>query len=122
MMQRIPEPELMESAPQVSAYASADFSETDASVLTRLAALVRQFGLEPSEDDVLVDLGCGPGNISERLHRRWPMCQELLFPRVGKGNAQKMFLPLKLTVVKNPTFLSVILIRTHTWYILKSYS
>ena len=75
MMQRIPEPELMESAPQVSAYASADFSETDALVLTRLAALVRQFGLEPSEDDVLVDLGCGPGNISERLHRRWPMCQ-----------------------------------------------
>jgi 2-polyprenyl-3-methyl-5-hydroxy-6-metoxy-1,4-benzoquinol methylase len=71
-MERIPEPELMNEALQVSAYASADFSDSDSAVLCRLVELCREFGQEPTANDLLVDLGCGPGNIAERLHRQWP--------------------------------------------------
>ena len=71
-MERIPEPELMNSALQVTAYASADFSASDADVLNRLQEVCREFGCEPSSNDLLLDLGCGPGNIAERLHRQWP--------------------------------------------------
>ncbi len=76
-MDRIPEPELMTSVAQVSAYASADFSDTDSTVVFRLRALCQHAGLEPTADDLLVDLGCGPGNITERLHRQWPRCRVL---------------------------------------------
>ena len=71
-MQRIPEPELMNEALQVSAYASADFSDGDSAMVIRLIELCREFGQEPSPHDLLVDLGCGPGNIADRLHRQWP--------------------------------------------------
>ena len=71
-MERIPEPELMNSALQVSAYASADFSSSDEAVLHRLVELCRELSCQPSSTDLLVDLGCGPGNIAERLHRHWP--------------------------------------------------
>lgn len=62
----------MNSALQVTAYASADFSASDADVLNRLQEVCREFGCEPSSNDLLLDLGCGPGNIAERLHRQWP--------------------------------------------------
>jgi SAM-dependent methyltransferase len=66
-MQRIPEPELMDEPAQVQAYAAADFSSSDQAMVDRLAALCDE---DPGA--CLLDLGCGPGNISFRLARRWP--------------------------------------------------
>lgn len=66
-MERIPEPELMDAADQVAAYAAADFSGSDAAMVERLAQLC---GGDPGGR--LLDLGCGPGNISFLLARRWP--------------------------------------------------
>ncbi len=72
-MQRTPEPELMEDAAQVKAYAAADFSAGDGAVVERLAALASAAGinLDTTPGALLVDLGCGPGNISLRLLERF---------------------------------------------------
>ena len=72
-MQRTPEPELMEEAAQVKAYATADFSAGDGAVVERLAALASAAGinLHTTPGALLVDLGCGPGNISLRLLERF---------------------------------------------------
>lgn len=73
VMQRIPEPELMEEAAQVLAYAEADFSAGDAAVVERLAALAAAAGVALEQPEtLLLDLGCGPGNISFRLAERFP--------------------------------------------------
>lgn len=66
-MERTPEPELMDGVEQAQAYAAADFSAGDEAVLERVSALFPA-GL----GDRLVDLGCGPGNISFRLAQRYP--------------------------------------------------
>jgi SAM-dependent methyltransferase len=71
-MQRIPEPELMTGLEQARAYAAADFSASDQAVLDRLQQLFPE-GLGPQ----LVDLGCGPGNISFRLARAYPAAEVL---------------------------------------------
>jgi SAM-dependent methyltransferase len=73
-MERIPEPELMDDAAQAAAYAAADFGSTDQAVVERITAL---FGPAPVGDgqgvgERIVDLGCGPGNISFRLAGRFP--------------------------------------------------
>jgi len=70
-MNRIPEPELMVGAEQVFAYAHADFTETDQSVVDHLSALLHSAHVELLSGDLILDLGCGPGNISERLADRW---------------------------------------------------
>ncbi|MEX0589111.1 MAG: class I SAM-dependent methyltransferase [Cyanobium sp.] len=71
-MQRIPEPELMDDAAQVRAYAEADFGASDQAMVERLFTLCGgDLGAR------LVDLGCGPGNISLRLARRWPLATVL---------------------------------------------
>jgi SAM-dependent methyltransferase len=65
-MDRVPEPELMDDAQQALAYASADFSAGDQALIDRLQELF------PSGLGVrLIDLGCGPGNISFRLAQRY---------------------------------------------------
>ena len=74
-MERICEPELMEGLDQAQAYGAADFSATDQALVERLAALLGPAGeLQPLR---IVDLGCGPGNISFRLVERFPRAQVL---------------------------------------------
>jgi len=71
-MQRVPEPELMDGGEQVLAYANADFDASDQAMVERLAW---RCGGDPGPR--LLDLGCGPGNISFRLAWRWPQAQVL---------------------------------------------
>lgn len=71
-MERIPEPELMDGSEQVEAYAAADFAASDQAMVERFA---QRCGDAPGPR--LLDLGCGPGNISFRLARRWPQARVL---------------------------------------------
>ena len=71
-MDRICEPELMDERAQALAYAAADFSAGDQAVVERIAALV-----QPQTGAALLDLGCGPGNISFRLAERFPQARVL---------------------------------------------
>ncbi len=70
-MKRITEPELMNQAEQVAAYAAADFEQAHQSVLN---AFEQHFlGYELSGE--VLDLGCGCGDISFRFGRRFPDCR-----------------------------------------------
>jgi trans-aconitate 2-methyltransferase len=71
-LERTPEPELMDAADQVAAYAAADFAASDMAVLEQFARLC---GDDPG--DRLLDVGCGPGNISVLLAHRWPRARVL---------------------------------------------
>lgn len=71
-MDRICEPELMGDPAQALAYAAADFGAGDRAVVERFAALAQ---VEPGA--ALLDLGCGPGNISFGLAERFPQARVL---------------------------------------------
>ena len=64
----------MNEPQQVQAYAKADFSSGDQALVERIDQLLQDARRGPAAGDVLIDLGCGPGNISERLARRWSRC------------------------------------------------
>lgn len=67
-MQRRPEPELMDSETQTRAYAEADFEESNSLFTERF---LQRFASLPANGR-LVDLGCGPGDITIRLARALP--------------------------------------------------
>ena len=67
-MQRVLEPELMLEQAQAEAYLHADFEEPHSRVLKLFEATFPGIELE---GDVL-DLGCGPGDITFRFARRFP--------------------------------------------------
>ena len=69
-MQRIPEPELMNDAEQAAAYAFADFEDPH----SRFIELFRE--TFPGEDVIgtVLDLGCGPGDITIRFVHAFPGC------------------------------------------------
>ena len=71
MIQRVPEPELMDDIDQVAAYAAADFNSGDDHTLSLILSLVRETvsGAPPRR---VIDLGCGPGNITLRLCDAFP--------------------------------------------------
>lgn len=70
-MQRTPEPELMLDAEQVAAYAAADFEVAHSDIVdhfTRLYSVRELCG-------PIIDLGCGPGDITVRFARLCPNCR-----------------------------------------------
>lgn len=68
-MKRVLEPELMEDEAQVKAYAEADFEIPHSQFMERLKAFVN----EPDFSGTALDLGCGPGDISFRFARAYPL-------------------------------------------------
>ena len=71
-MERTVEPELMEKKDQVDSYAIADFSEGENNLIKQISYYLSKNGINLGEKDLIVDLGCGPGNISEKLSIKWP--------------------------------------------------
>ena len=69
-MHRILEPELMEEESQVKAYADANFEQPHNLFIEK----VQQWLHTPFSGNVL-DLGCGPGDISCRFARVYPGCR-----------------------------------------------
>ena len=71
-MERVPEPELMEEKEQVISYDEADFSEGEVNLINQINQYLLKKNICLGEKDLIVDLGCGPGNISEKLAIKWP--------------------------------------------------
>jgi trans-aconitate methyltransferase len=69
-MKRIPEPELMDDLEQARAYALADFSEPHQAFIDHFARCFPQH--RPRR---VLDLGCGPADISIRFARTYPDCE-----------------------------------------------
>jgi len=69
MMQRIPEPELMDAPAQARAYAEADFSESNQAFVDAFNRLLHARVSSPAR---IIDLGCGPGDICIRLAHALP--------------------------------------------------
>jgi SAM-dependent methyltransferase len=69
-MQRIPEPELMDDPVQAEAYAAADFDEAH----SRIVAAFEVCFPDARVAGRILDLGCGPGDISCRFAARYPAC------------------------------------------------
>lgn len=65
---RIPEPELMEEPNQVASYANADFESAHSMIIKQFQ---NRLPLQFSPHSVL-DLGCGPGDMSSRLFPLFP--------------------------------------------------
>ncbi len=74
-MERKTEPELMLSKHQVKAYSNADFSVGDSEFVNRLDKILSKKSMSLGAKSVVIDLGCGPGNITERISSRWPSCK-----------------------------------------------
>ena len=68
-MERVTEPELMDAAEQVSAYANADFEAAHNQVIKLLREKLQT--LLPARGSAL-DLGCGPADISIRFLKSFP--------------------------------------------------
>lgn len=70
MIPRRPEPELMDEPGQARAYAEADFAAPHEGFVDAFAEVFPQ----PVSGPVL-DLGCGPGDVSLRFAARYPDCE-----------------------------------------------
>ncbi len=71
MIERIPEPELMDDFEQARAYALADFEEPH----SQFIALFRERFPEEAVEGVVLDLGCGTGDITKRFAYAFPVCR-----------------------------------------------
>ena len=71
-MKRTVEPELMENEDQVISYAKADFSEGEKNFINQINYYMIKNNINLNQQELIVDLGCGPGNISEKLSIKWP--------------------------------------------------
>ncbi|HEY9148868.1 MAG TPA: class I SAM-dependent methyltransferase [Gammaproteobacteria bacterium] len=70
-MERIPEPELMDDLEQARAYARADFEAPH----SRFIELFREHFPEEVVDGVVLDIGCGTGDITKRFAHAYPDCR-----------------------------------------------
>lgn len=70
-MQRIPEPELMDDEAQARAYAEADFEEPHSYFIELFQQSFPQLNMYGS----VLDLGCGPADISLRFANAYPKCE-----------------------------------------------
>jgi len=70
MVERISEPELMDEAEQAAAYAQADFEQPHA----RFIELFRETFPDKTITGTVLDLGCGPADITIRFARAYPGC------------------------------------------------
>ena len=71
-MDRRAEPELMNTKDQVDSYSEADFSKGEIKFVRMIKSYLKKNNIHISSNDLIVDLGCGPGNISEKLSKEWP--------------------------------------------------
>jgi len=67
-MKRLLEPELMIEPEQVSAYAEADFEEPHSNFID----LLKQYCVRVDEVKLVLDLGCGPGDITFKFAKAFP--------------------------------------------------
>jgi ubiquinone/menaquinone biosynthesis C-methylase UbiE len=70
-MQRIPEPELMDDETQARAYAEADFEVPHSYFIELFQQTFPALSITGS----VLDLGCGPADISLRFARAYPDCE-----------------------------------------------
>ncbi len=70
-MERIPETMLMDDFEQARAYALADFAEPH----SRFIELFRERFPDEAMEGVVLDLGCGPGDITKRFANAFPACR-----------------------------------------------
>ena len=70
-MQRIPEPELMDDEAQARAYAEADFEEPHSYFIELFQQTFPELNIKGS----VLDLGCGPADISLRFAKAYPECE-----------------------------------------------
>ena len=89
-MERTVEPELMEKVDQVNSYAKADFSQEENNLINQISYYLLKNEINMTEEDLIVDLGCGPGNISEKLSIKWPRANV-----VGIDGSKEMILKAK---------------------------
>ena len=71
-MDRVPEPELMDDPLQAHAYATADFEAPHQAFVELLRERFPE--LDPRS---ILDLGCGPGDVTRRMARAWPEARVL---------------------------------------------
>ena len=71
-MDRRAEPELMNTKDQVDSYSEADFSKGEIKFVQFIKNYLKKNNIHLTHNDLIIDLGCGPGNISERLSSEWP--------------------------------------------------
>ena len=95
-MKRTPEPELMETPSQVKAYANADFSRSDSMVVKGLQNYLKKSGKTLNENHLIVDVACGPGNISERIAKKWPFVRV-----IGIDGSNQMLIEAEKNLKKN---------------------
>ncbi len=67
---RIPEPELMIDPDQAAAYSAADFADAHQMLVDRFVEFFGALADRPSLD--VLDLGCGPADVTTRLARALP--------------------------------------------------
>ena len=69
-MERVPEPELMDDADQARAYSEADFSDSHQAVVEHFTERFPEFAAISGAH--VLDLACGPADVTTRLARALP--------------------------------------------------
>ena len=70
-MQRIPEPELMDSEAQALAYSAADFSKPHDFFVQLFGEVFKGLSMQGT----VLDLGCGPADVTLRFAKAYPDCR-----------------------------------------------